>query len=72
MATDKSINEPLVLEHARHNKCKGDNHCEFQFDYPYMLRAKNGDLHILYTWNKTLIRHAWFRLDSNVGVASGN
>lgn len=72
MATDKSINESLVLEHARHNKCKGDNHCEFQFDYPYMLRAKNGDLHILYTWNKTLIRHAWFRLDSNVGVASGN
>lgn len=72
MATDKSINEALVLKHARHNKCEDGNQCEFQFDYPYMLRAKNGDLHILYTWNKTMIRHAWFRLDKNTQVAHGD
>lgn len=72
MATDTSIDEPKVLQHARHNKCEGGNECEFQFDYPYMLRSANGDLHILYTWNKTMIRHAWFRLDKNVEVASGS
>lgn len=49
-----------VLDHARRNKCHGEL-CEFQYDYPYMLRTRNGDIHILYTWNKTLTRHLWWR-----------
>lgn len=49
-----------VVEAVVANKCRPDG-CEFQFDYPYVLRADNGDIHVLYTWNKTLIGHAWWR-----------
>jgi len=59
-----------VLEHARHNKCHGEL-CEFQYDYPYMLRTRNGDIHILYTWNKTLTRHLWWQAGQQSGELSG-
>lgn len=49
-----------ILAGVRETKCRG-GHCTFQFDYPFMLRADNGDIHVVYTWNKTLIGHAWWR-----------
>lgn len=55
-----------VLDHAERNKCR-KGLCEFQYDYPFMLRARNGDIHILYTWNKTLTRHFWWRAPSAEG-----
>lgn len=48
-----------VLERLTDNMCRPG--CSFQFDYPYVLRTGNGDIHMLYTWNKTLIGHAWWR-----------
>lgn len=53
-----------VLDRAQANKCSADG-CTFQFDYPYLLRAANGDIHLLYTWNKTLVGHAWWRAEEN-------
>lgn len=53
-----------VLDRAEANKCRGEG-CTFQFDYPYLLRAANGDIHLLYTWNKTLVGHAWWRAEEN-------
>ena len=35
-------------------------HCAFQFDYPYMIRSRNGDYHLVYTWNRSLIKHVRF------------
>lgn len=49
-----------IIAGVRETKCRGGK-CTFQFDYPYMLRADNGDIHVVYTWNKTLIGHAWWR-----------
>lgn len=54
----------LYLERVKANKCHGERGCEFQYDYPYMLRTRNGDLHILYTWNKSAIRHGWLKANS--------
>lgn len=34
--------------------------CRFEFSYPYLMQAHNGDIHVLYTWNRTLIKHAVF------------
>lgn len=51
-------NPALLRRRVDHNKCSHDG-CEFQYDYPYVLQASNGDVHILYTWNKSAIRHAW-------------
>lgn len=49
-----------VLERVQRNKCDQAG-CEFQYDYPFLLRTSNGDIHLLYTWNKSLIGHAWWR-----------
>jgi len=34
--------------------------CWFQFEYPYLIRAKNGTFHLVYTWNQTFIKHVEF------------
>ncbi|MCG8394970.1 MAG: exo-alpha-sialidase [Pseudomonadales bacterium] len=60
----KPENLKVLLERVRDNKCHAEKGCEFQYDYPYMLQTRNGDLHMLYTWNKSAIRHAWLKADS--------
>ena len=49
-----------VMQAAVRNNCRSD-FCVSQFDYPYVIRASNGDIHILYSWKKSLIAHAWWR-----------
>ena len=34
--------------------------CNFEFSYPYMIQARNGDLHLAYTWNRVFIKHVTF------------
>lgn len=58
-----------LLQHAVKNKCRHGN-CEFQYDYPFMLRTQNGDVHIIYTWNKTMIRHLWWRAPASSSAAT--
>jgi predicted neuraminidase len=31
-----------------------------EFSYPYLIRASNGTMHLLYTWNRKRIRHVTF------------
>lgn len=31
-----------------------------EFSYPYLIRASNGSMHLLYTWNRKRIRHVAF------------
>lgn len=58
---DASVDLQKLREAVLANKCRRDKDCQFQFDYPYLIQASNGDLHFVYTWNKSIIRHAWFR-----------
>jgi len=39
--------------------CKNDA-CRFIYDYPFMIQAQNGQFHIVYTWNKSFIKHLRF------------
>ena len=34
--------------------------CRTEYSYPFLLQAKNGDFHVVYTWNRTFIKHVTF------------
>jgi len=44
---------------ARLQRCK-DQTCSFEFSYPYLIRTLNGDFHLVYTWNRSFIKHVTF------------
>lgn len=48
-----------VVKRVQHNLCAEDD-CRFQFDYPYLIRSADGDFHLIYTWNKSFIKHIRF------------
>ncbi len=45
-----------VLEHQRDE----NDINRYQFSYPWLLRSATGDFHVLYTWNKSKIKHLEF------------
>ncbi len=44
---------------ARQQVC-AEHNCRFEFSYPYLIRTQNGDIHLVYTWNRSFIKHVWF------------
>lgn len=56
---------------AKGPACRGER-CGFEFSYPYLLQASNGDIHLVYTWNRAFIKHVVFNralLDVSSGGA---
>jgi predicted neuraminidase len=47
------------VESAKASMCTG-NDCRFEFSYPYLMQARSGDFHLVYTWNRSFIKHVWF------------
>ena len=41
-------------------RVRADGSCSFEFSYPYMIQARNGDFHLTYTWNRVFIKHVTF------------
>ena len=50
------------VESAKSPMCSG-NDCRFEFSYPYLIQARSGDFHLVYTWNRAFIKHVWFTQD---------
>jgi|CXWL01.1.fsa_nt_gi predicted neuraminidase len=44
---------------AQRNKCVGQQ-CDFEFSYPYLIQTHSGDFHLVYTWNRSFIKHVQF------------
>lgn len=47
-----------VAANTERNLCRGAG-CSWQYDYPYLIRAGE-DFHLVYTWNRSFIRHLRF------------
>jgi predicted neuraminidase len=59
-ATDAGITDPgAYAKSAQRNKCAGQ-HCDYEFSYPYLIQARNGDFDLVYTWNRSFIKHVRF------------
>lgn len=47
------------IESASRQLC-GSQTCSQEFSYPYLLQARDGTVHLLYTWHRARIKHVWF------------
>ncbi|RRJ84825.1 exo-alpha-sialidase [Aestuariirhabdus litorea] len=39
--------------------CRADS-CYFQYDYPYAIRTRSGNIQVVFTWNRSAIKHLEF------------
>jgi predicted neuraminidase len=71
-ASDANIADSAAYaKSAQRNKCEAQN-CAYEFSYPYLIRSRNGDFHLVYTWNRSFIKHVRFNrawLDEQTGKA---
>jgi len=59
-ATDPGITDASAYaKSAQRNKCVAQ-HCDFEFSYPYLIQTRNGDFDLVYTWNRSFIKHVRF------------
>lgn len=42
--------------------CREDG-CEFEYEYPYLVRTREGMFHLVYSWNNSFIKHVSFTED---------
>jgi predicted neuraminidase len=60
LASDAHIaNANAYAKSAQRNRCEAD-HCGYEFSYPYLIQTRNGDFHLVYTWNRSFIKHVQF------------
>ena len=59
--TDARVKPHLAdyVESTRRTSC-GNGHCGYEFSYPYLIQTEHGDFHLVYTWNRTFVKHLWF------------
>lgn len=60
--SDRDISTGQMKEYlasVEQQACSGQ-HCGYEFSYPYLIRAHNGDYHLAYTWNRTFIKYITF------------
>jgi predicted neuraminidase len=55
---DKKLDTALIKIESE--MCGNGTACDFDFEYPTLIAGKNGDFHMVYAWNDTLIKHVRF------------
>ncbi|MDO8262990.1 MAG: sialidase family protein [Gallionella sp.] len=59
-ATETGVTDATAYaESAKRIKCTADG-CGFEFSYPYLIQTRSGDFHLVYTWNRSYIKHVMF------------
>ena len=60
LALDAHISDAnAYAKSAQRNRCEAD-HCGYEFSYPYLIQTHNGDFDLVYTWNRSFIKHVQF------------
>jgi len=62
----KGATEPQIAAYvssAQRQLC-GDANCAQEFSYPFLLQSRDGNLHLVYTWHRTRIKHIQFDLSN--------
>lgn len=58
--SDASVRDGTpYAESALRQQCRAQG-CDFEFSYPYLIQTRQGDLHLVYTWNRSYIKHIQF------------
>ncbi len=47
------------VESATQQACTPQG-CRYEFSYPFLLQTRRGDFHLVYTWNRSFIKHVQF------------
>jgi predicted neuraminidase len=59
-ATDPRVTDARAyVESSRRFMC-WEPRCHFEFSYPFLLQTRRGELHLVYTWNRSFIKHVQF------------
>ena len=58
--SDRVVTSPKRVAIAAREVMCSAHPCWFQYDYPYMIQARDGTFHLLYTWNRSYIKHIQF------------
>jgi predicted neuraminidase len=59
-ATDARVEDARpYVESSRRFMC-WEPRCHFEFSYPYLLQTRRGEFHLVYTWNRSFIKHVQF------------
>ena len=52
--------EAQTAQDAVRKQACHDGSCRYEYSYPFLLQARNGDFHVVYTWNRAFIKHVHF------------
>jgi len=74
LATDSSVTDARAyVESSRRFMC-WEPRCHFEFSYPFLLQTRRGEFHLVYTWNRSFIKHVEFNqawLDERLSEVTG-
>lgn len=66
------VTEQKEFQESLRQQACASQRCRYEFSYPFLLQTQRGDFHLVYTWNRTFIKHVQFDqawLDQQAGRA---
>src|SRR5258708_5259663 len=71
--TDPALPDPAAYGPSVKRAMYWGDRYHFEFSYPSLIQTRGGDFHLVYDWNRTLIKHVRFNrawLDQQLSAAS--